>query len=194
MAFEPAVLHPSPDPSIVRALRQIDPDLRLVWGYDRYLRHRWAIERKIPTARYHEMYQHFLASGEERFIEQPIYDDDQPIYDEWGDVIDHAIVGYRKYDLAPDYEHVQFIEAPDGGFRHPNMRDVLELKRVYAWERFHSLSRARFEKQQLEDAKDAAFRKETADMLIDAVDEAWSETGVRVRGRQPEAVFAGTEL
>ena len=76
--FQPKVLSPSPDPWFVRELRRIDPNLRIVWAYERYLKSSWAIERKFSPERYFAMHASLLENDGPRFVEQPIFDTNSP--------------------------------------------------------------------------------------------------------------------
>ena len=100
--FQPAVLHPEPDPLFVRQLRKIDTNLRVVWGYERYLRQNWVIERRLDSDRYYKLYGSLFRENLPRFVAQPVYDSNQPLYDEAGELIGYRQVGERQYDLAPD--------------------------------------------------------------------------------------------
>lgn len=193
MAFAPQVLHPEPDPLFVAELKKIDPDLRVTWAYTRYLLHRWVIERKIPRPRYVQMYASLLQSSGPRFIDTPIYDDDQPIYDEEGNLTGHQVVGYLKYDLAPEYEHVMFVEGPDKEFWPLDRRTLLKLKRTYAWERFHSFSRLKAEKERLREEQDKAFMKQAADEAFDAFKDQRRELYDLPFSGQPKTVFESKE-
>ena len=174
--FNPKVLNPEPDPNFVRELRRIDPDLRVEWGYGRYLKNDWVIERKIPAERYFAMYSSVLSGEGPRFVEQPIFDTNLPELDDQGDIVSYKQVGTRTYDLAPRYEWVTFADALDG-------RVLLDLRRTYAWERNHTLSRATFEKEQREaeekKQKDAKDKRMAAGM--EGVDEAFYESRAKVQ-------------
>lgn len=204
--FQPLSLQPTPDPFIARELRKIDKDLRLVWGWNRYFQNLWVIERRIPPERYAAIYASVRKGDNPRFIEQPIYDNDQPIYDGDSPIYDesgaitgyeiagYAVVGYRQLDLAPEYERVTAIERADGGFRQPSMSDVIEMKRVYAWERFHSLTRAKLERDRQEARRDEIMKKRRAEAIDEAIPEALHALGAVVTGGQPEKVLKGTEI
>lgn len=170
MAFLPEVLKPKPDPAFVRELRKIDPDLRVTFGYERYLVKQWAIERKMPPERYFAAYASLLEADLPRFVEQPVYDTDQPIFNEEGEEIGFKQIGTRNFDLAPDHEWVMFAPALDGSV-------ITELKRTYAWERNHPYSRAAFEKKQQEeiDAKAKAKKDKRIAAAREGVEEAFRE-------------------
>lgn len=188
MAFQPAVLNPQPEPWFVRELELIDPTLRVVFGYERYLMKNWVIEAHIAPDRYAKLYASFLASGEPRFIDQPIYDHDFPIYDSADPddpdppIVGYECVGYRKFDLAPEWEWRKTIQKPDGSFKPLGMDDILALKRDYAWNRNHAYSRARWEAEEAEaDAKKEAEQKaKRHELWMEAYDEALLEAGKRV--------------
>ena len=175
--FQPKVLEPTPDPWFITELQKIDSNLRVAWGYARYFEHLWAIERRLSPERYYSMYASLFRSGEPRFVEQPIYDHSKPIFDNDGNEAGWRIVGWRDYDLAPEWEWVQFIRNPDGSFRPLDMRTITEIKRTYAWNRFHSLSRARFEKKQEEERKHEAQMAKERELWMESIDQAWHETG-----------------
>lgn len=173
--FQPKVLNPTPDPFIVRELRKIDPDLRIEWGYNRYFKSEWVIERKIPPERYFLIYASLLESDLPRFVEQPIFDTGQPIFDdETGEPLGFRQVGTRRYDLAPEYEWVRFTPVLD-------MNVVLDMKRAYAWERNHTISRLKFEKEQEEAAKKAEAKKKRVDAALEGIDEVFLETRKKVQ-------------
>ena len=178
--FNPAVLHPPPDPLFVDELRKIDPSLRIVFGYERYFRNCWVIERRMDGETYRIKYRSLIEKDDQRFIDQPIYDRSQPILDDTGEETgDYAIVGYRKFDLAPEWEWIKNIETRDGKYKPFGMDDILALKREYAWNRNHMYSRARYEEEErkkdeaAENAK-AAKRRET---ILEGIDEAWHTHG-----------------
>ena len=185
--FQPKVLQPTPDPWFVRELRRIDPDLRAVWGYQRYFVNRWVIERKLQPERYFSIYASLLESGEPRFVQRPIFDTNQPEYNDFGEEIGYRIVGYQDYDLAPEYEWVMWAS-------HLGEDLLSTLRRTYAWERNHPISRLRFEKQQEEEARENKRRQLRAEMGFEGVKEAWRVAGKTLQGGQPTQVMEGTEL
>jgi len=170
--FQPTVLSPSPDPFIVRELKKIDPDLRITWGYERYLQNRWAVERKMPPERYFTCYSALLSGDEPRFVERPIFDASQPIHDEAGNLVSYAQVGVQNYDLAPEYEWVAFVDVLDTSL-------LATIKRLY-WERDHP-EQVALAKVDEEEAKDTAKRKKRLDAGMAGVDEAFLDTRKRVQ-------------
>src|ERR1043165_8091002 len=108
--FQPTILNPEPEPWFVRELKKIDPDLRVRWAYGQYLAQQWVIERKLPPERYFSIYASLLESDGQRFVKQPIFDTNLPIYDDNGDFVCYTQVGERDYDLAPEYEAVLFCK------------------------------------------------------------------------------------
>lgn len=172
--FQPAVLNPTPDPWFKRELTRIDPDLRVEWAYNRYLKHVWAIERRIPPERYFLMYESLLSSDAPRFVEQPVFDSSQPLYDENGDFVCYRQIGTRKFDLAPEFEWVRFADRLDAMV-------LTDIKRSYAWERNQPLSRLRFEKQQEIEKKEAEARRKRLDGAIDGIDEVFLESRAKVQ-------------
>ncbi len=187
MGFQPAILSPEPDPFYVRELRKIDPDLRLSWAYNRYLKQEWVVERKMPPERYFACYASLLEEGAPRFVEQPIYDTNQPLFDAAGNSAGYVQIGTRQFDLAPEYEWVQFAPALD-------MRFLTELKRAYAWDRNHSISRLAFEKKQEQEAKEKAAKAKRMDEAYEGLKDVFRETGRHLFGGQPASVLKGTEL
>lgn len=185
MAFTPTVLNPEPEQWFIKELALIDQDLRVVWGFDRYLMNNWVIEAHIPPHLYAQRYFSFLCSGGPRFIEQPIYDRSKPIYDEDGNEVGFPIIGTRQFDMAPEWEWRKTIQLSDGSFKPLGMDDILALKKEYAWNRNHAYSRAKFEAEQAEaDAqKEQAEKEQRKEIWLEAYDQAWSETGRRVTGR-----------
>jgi hypothetical protein len=163
----PDVLRPAPDKFYESELKRIDPDLRLVWGYDRYLQNRWVVERKIPYDRYAAMYHTSIDTGEERFIDQPVFDDDKPIYDEAGEVIGSEQVGTRKFDLRPEWECVLIVENDEGEYRPMDMHAVIEVKRAYAWDRFTSLEKLKLEGDAEREGKENKLKEERIDAAMD---------------------------
>ncbi len=113
------------------------------------------------------MYSNILSSDEPRFVEQPIYDTNQPQYDENGDFVCYKQIGTRTYDLAPQYEWVSFVDALELGV-------LIDLKRSYAWERNHPLSRARFEQEQREadERKEADQKRKRLEAGMEGFEEA----------------------
>lgn len=202
MAFAPKVLHPEPDAFFVRELRKIDPDLRVVFGYERYLQSKWVIERRIEPTRYFQMYASLLESGEPRFIEQPIYDTDQPIYGEWEidqdgqpyqPLLGYEQVGTRKYDLAPEYEWVMTIENDDQTFRPLDARTLLKLRRTYAWDRFHSFTRLKMEKDREREENARKMKEQHTDELLQEFKDHRREIYKLPFVGQPSQVFAEKE-
>lgn len=194
MAFQPAVLQPTPDPLFVRELRKIDTDLRVVFGYERYLMNRWVIERRMSPERYFAAYSSLLSSDNPRFIEQPIYDDAQPEYDEDGNEVGYKVVGYRKFDLAPEWEYVMAVENDDKTFRELDSRTLLALRRTYAWERFHSITRYKMEKErERQDAEDRAAKARRDDIKLEILERKREIWNLPFTG-QPTTVMEGTEL
>ena len=179
MSFQPAVLAPSPDPYFVRELRRIDPDLRVLWGYNNYLVHQWVIERRMTPERYFTCYASLLETNNPRFVKQPIFDTNQPEYDIDGNQTGYKIIGYRDYDLAPEWEYVMFA-----GMQLDN-RTLLELRRTYAWERNHSLTRLRIEKEQADEQRKEALKKQRLDAIPvpDLVDEVKRDLGKKVQSK-----------
>ena len=178
MSFNPRVLHPEPDPAFVRDLHTIDPDLRAIWGYERYLLNRWVIERKIPPERYVAMYGSLLKSDQPRFVNQPITDADRPIFgepelDQDGNwflpLVGYTQIGVRKYDLAPDHECVLFVENHDKSYRPLDQRTLLTMRRTYAWERFHSLTRLKIEKDLEREHAEKHAKAQRVDEVMDAI-------------------------
>ena len=180
--FAPKVLHPEPDPFFVRELKKIDPDLRVIWGYERYLKSAWAIERKTPAERYHAMYRTLLESGGPLTINQPIIDEDG------------ATIGYRTYELAPHYEWMTFVVNPDDSFRELDARAITDMKRFYAWQRFQSVAKLRLERDKEQDAAEAARKRKRVDAAKKAIPDLWRELGITLFGGQPQKVMKGTQL
>lgn len=194
--FNPAILHPDPDPGFQRQLHIIDTNLRLTFGYERYLVNRWVIERKMTPERYFRCYQSLLEEDRPRYITQPIYDTNEPLYDDEGEVYGYKQVGSRVFDLAPEWEWIATIETKDGKFKQPGNEDLVDLRRQYAWNYTHPLSRKKFEEE--EAAKVAAREKDQkqkrVDCWMESIEEAWSEFGTRVTNAVPEHQMEGTEL
>jgi hypothetical protein len=172
--FTPKVCQPTPYPWFVRELRLIDPELRVVWAYERYLMNQWAIERRMTPEQYYTAYSWVLSQDKPRFVDQPIFDTDKPIYDDEGVFIAYEQVATRRYDLAPEWECVAMTKTLDNEV-------ILRLKRAYAWQEKHPISRLRFEKQQEQDAKDEAFHKRVKDASDQALDQAFLETRKKVQ-------------
>ena len=59
------------------------------------------------------------------------------------------------------------------------MRTILELKRVYAWERGHALTRLKFEKQREAEAAEKSRQSRRLDLINEGIDEAYTESGWR---------------
>lgn len=182
MLFQPSILNPTPDPFFVKELKKIDPSLRVGWAFERYLLDRWVIERKISPERYYRMYRALFESGEDRFVTQPIYDTSQPLYDAYGEPTGkYRQVGERKFDLAPEYEWVMFVENSDQSFRPLDSRTLMELKRAYAWDRFHSFTRQRIEREAEEAKKEASMDSRINDLMKEKLKDVYRELGIRVQ-------------
>lgn len=175
--YAPEILSPTPEPWFIRELRLIDPELRVVWGMERYLRAEWAIERRMSPERYFTAYEAVLSSDGPRFVDQPIFDHSKPIFDEegTGEIIGYEQVGVRKYDLAPEFEWMTFAKEL-------NSAVILELKRAYAYNINHPYSRERFEAEQREEAekKKEAFRQRRIAAGMEGVEEAFREARKQV--------------
>jgi len=130
--FNPAVLHPEPDPLFQRELRLIDTNLRLVFGYERYMVNKWVIERKMSPERYQACYSTLLEEDRPRFVTQAIYDTNEPLYDDEGGMCGYKQVGSREFDLAPEWEWMATIETQKGEFKQPGPEDLVSLRRQYA--------------------------------------------------------------
>jgi hypothetical protein len=153
---------PTPDPWFERELRLIDPALRAIFAYERYFKTAWAIERRLSPDRYHACYKSLIDSGGPRFVRQPIFDTAQPLFNDDGEPIGFRVVGERDFDLAPEFEWVTFADCLD-------QRVLVELKRAYAWERGHPLSRLRFEKEQARLAAEAKAKERRVDEALQEV-------------------------
>jgi hypothetical protein len=173
MAWIPPTLTPQPDPDFVKRLKAIDPALRAVFGYQRYFEKRWAIERKLTSEQYYHAYKSLIESGEERFVDQPIFDSTKPIYDEYGEIVTYEQIGVNKYDLAPEYEWFCFADQL-------NEELLTQIKRSYAWYERHPISRAKFEMEEEQKAYREAQRKKHAEVIEEGIDEAYSATRKKV--------------
>ncbi len=180
MSFQPAVLCPQPDPFFVEEVKKVDPSLRVVFGYTRYFVKKWVIERRLSPERYASIYAAAIKEDWPRFATQPIYDTGQPIYSDVLDVDGQPIqtgylqVGERLFDVRPEWECLAQFDKCDS-------RAILELKRAYAWNYNHPLSRSKFEEEQrLEDEqKEAEAKRKRVDLEMESVEEAWSLFGKR---------------
>lgn len=158
---------PIPPEWFTRELKKIDPELRAVWALERYLKETWAIERKCSAERYWTMYNAVMESKFPRFIDQPVFDDAQPIKDEFGQTIGHVQVGTRQLDLAPEYEWIHFSETLD-------QKLLDSIKKLY-WEHNHS-AEAAAALQTEQEARDEAQRAKRIDAAVDGIPEALLET------------------
>jgi hypothetical protein len=173
MEWQAASERPTPDAWFVRELKKIDPDLRVVWGMERYLKTEWAIERKTPAERYFLMYEAILSDAGPRFVEQPVYDCSKKLYDEGGSFIGYEQVGTRTYDLAPEYEWVAFRTEL-------NQALLDRIKQLY-WERDHQKEveqQAAAEK----DKKAETFDNKLNDSIAEGIEEGF-------RANRQEVVF-----
>ncbi len=171
---QPTVLSPTPDPAFVRELKRIDPDLRVVWGYQRYLQNEWVIERKKSPENYFKSHAALFEEGGPRFVAQPIFDSGQPIMNEEGEVVAYQKIGERMFDLAPEYEHVM-------GMKTLSNQALIELRRAYAWHQNHPISRMRFEQKAEEERKSAEFKKQICEATDAAMDQVFLETRRKVQ-------------
>jgi hypothetical protein len=169
----PEVIRPEPPPWIVAELKKIDPNLRITFGYERYFVKKWALERKMSPERYHAMYASLLEQGGPRWVKQPIFDSQQPIYDAWGEVISYEQIGERDFDLMPEWEWVCYEE-------HLNEDFLTRVKRSYSWERNHPYSRIRFEQEQERLAKEEANKAKRRELTAEGVEEAFRDLGKHV--------------
>jgi hypothetical protein len=182
MAFQPQILQPTPDPWFIRELTLTDPSMRVVWAQERYLLHRWAIERRLDSETYNRMYHSVISGRLPRYMDQPIYDDDHPVYNPEGDVVSETIVGYRRFDLAPEFEWIRFVETRDGLYRPLGPDVLLELRREIAWNRTHPITRARIE-QETKDRVQQQWLNQLKDLGRESIDELKSELGKRIVSR-----------
>ncbi len=122
-----------------------------------------------------------------RFVDQPIYDHDQMLLDADGNEAGPRLIGYRKFDLAPEFECMHIVEEPDGSYKPFGGDDILSLKRAYAWNRNHAYSRARYEEEQrmIEEKKKADEVAETHELYGDAYEQAYRASGRRVQAVVP---------
>jgi len=162
----PEVIRPEPEPWFVREIKKIDPNLRVMWGYERYFTHRWALERKMTPERYHAAYKSILESGESRFVDRPIFDSNRPIFDDRGDIVTYEQVGVQRFDLAPEYEWVAW-------FDHLNEEALTRIRRSYAWERNHPISRMKFEQEQERQATEERQKAKRKEAIREGVEEAF---------------------
>jgi hypothetical protein len=177
MPFQPKVLNPTPDPWFVRELRLIDPELRVRWGMERYLKNSWVVERRLSPEEYYTKYRSVTEEDRPRFTEQPIFDVDQAVTDpQTGEFVSYKQVGVRDYDLAPEWDSLGFYDTLDA-------RAVLEIKKAYAYNRNQPYSRERFEQAQREEeeARDAAVKAKRLDAGYDKLDEVFLNTRVKVQ-------------
>lgn len=170
--WQPESERPIPDPWFVRELKKIDPDLRVVWGMERYLRAEWAIERKTPAERYFLMYESILSDNGPRFVEQPIFDASKPIKDEYGEVVSYEQVGTRMYDLAPEYEWIAFRPTLDS--------ELLTLIKKLYWENAHQKETAA-ENAAADAAKDEAKTAKRIAAGVEGIEEALLDTRKKVQ-------------
>jgi hypothetical protein len=161
--FQPKILQPTPDPFWVREIKKIDPTLRVVWGYERYFKSAWAIERQLSPERYFTIYEDILTKGGPRFVKQPIYDSTQMQYDENGDEMGFPCIGERDFDLAPEYEFLCWADVLDA-------RVVTDIKREYAWHVTHPSTRAKVEAE-LREAKEQEKKNQRVAAGLEAVEE-----------------------
>lgn len=173
MGWVPETIRPTPEPWFVAEIKKIDPNLRVVWAYERYFINQWALERKLSPERYHAMYKSVLESGESRFVDQPIFDSTRPVLDEYGDVETYEQIGVRKFDLAPEYEWVAYSKRLDEQF-------LTRIRRSYAWERNHPISRMKFEQKQEEEAREEARRAKHKETIKEGVEEAFAALGKKI--------------
>ncbi len=159
---------PVPDPWFVRELKKIDPELRVEWALHRYLKNTWAIERRTAPERYFLMYEAVLSDSGPRFVEQPVFDHDQPIRDKDGNKTGAYVqIGMRQYDLAPEYEWV--------AFRPELNQDLLDLIKKLYWERDHPTeTQAALSKEQ--DDREVSTGKKIDDAVDDGIKEAFLDT------------------
>lgn len=169
--WHPAHLSPNPDPWFVQALKEIDPDMRVVWGMERYFRAEWAIERKMDSEEYAKAYAAVVLDGGPRYVDQPVLDNSQPIKDEEGSVIGYVQVGINRYDLAPEYEWLTFCPVL--------VQSVLDALKKRIWEYDHPVEAALLLQQEEED-KEGDRRAQRLLASMEGVDEAFKEVGREV--------------
>jgi hypothetical protein len=174
MGWIPETLRPEPEPWFVAELKKIDKDLRIVFGYERYFVKQWALERKMTPERYHAAYKSILESGEDRFVDRPIFDSTKPIFDEYGDIVTYEQIGVQRFDLAPEWEWVSFSQRLDEDF-------LTRIRRSYAWERNHPISRVKFEMEQERLQKENERRKLHREIIKEGIEEAFLATRKKVQ-------------
>jgi hypothetical protein len=163
--FLPEVIAPNPDPWFVKELKKIDPNLRVVFGYQQYLTKKWAIERKFTPEQYHNAYKSQLDAGGPRFVEQPVYDSNQPILD-MGQIVGYKQIGVRQFDIMPEWQWIQFVDRLDEEF-------LTQIRRSYAWERNHPISRMKFEQDQAMAAQQKKDKDKRNELVREGVEEAF---------------------
>lgn len=159
---------PEPPAWFVRELKLIDSTLRIVWAMERYLKEEWAIERPYSAESYWLSFESILTSGEDQFVDQPVFDDSQPVKDEDGNLVGYAQVGTRKFDLAPKHECVAFRKTLDGAL-------LTQIRKLY-WERDHPEQAA-----ELQAAIDTAKGEEKKATRIAAATEGIGEALLETR-------------
>lgn len=136
----------------------------------------------MSPERYFSCYASLLESNENRYFTQPIYDTNLFVYDDEGEPLGYEIVGYRQYDLAPEWEWLRTIETMKGEFKAPGGDDLLALRREYAWNYNQPFTRAKLEQEQREadEAKLADQKRRRLEAAMEGVDEAKTALGKRV--------------
>ncbi len=169
MKWQQAADAPQPPDWFVKALKLIDPEMRVVWAMERYLKEEWAIERKMPPEQYWLGHESLLQDGGARFVDQPVYDCSQRETDPvTGEFVGYKQVGTRKYDLAPEYEWIAFRPTLD--------QVLLDSIQKRVWEMNHP-EQAEAQRKAEADAKAKAEETKTNEAVKEGTDEALLEVG-----------------
>ena len=140
-----------------RQIRNLCPDLRVIWGEKSYGVCRWVVERHLP----HEIHQQALRAfereypGEDRFVDQQMTNDAG------------EVTGIRHIDLVSEWVHVHTVEDKvydlDSplGYRLPDSRDIQMLHQyLHEFKNMAEQMRAVRKEQAQADAKHQQERNE----------------------------------
>ncbi len=121
----------------------------------------------MEAERYWLAYEAILSCNEDRFVDQPIFDVSQPVLDEvTGEPMGYKQIGTRKFDLAPEYEHITFRKTLD--------QALLDKIKKLCWDHAHPEETAAADKLEKETREEKQKEKRLA-VAMEGVDEAFKE-------------------
>jgi hypothetical protein len=176
-----------PPAEFVKQLERFDPDLRVVWGLGQAAPFPgWVIERRIPGEMRAKFYEN-KPRGRERYAAQVVVENGK-------------VVGYRRFDMQPDYWPVYRVMNAEGEPISELGEFVIDYLRIHykrtllgfpeLSEKFHKEDLA--EKEAAEVVGHDKFLDDTSRKVLEHRTEVWPE--YFAHGGQPKQLKEGTEV